>query len=219
MEHVPTETKEPVEEKHTPIIIKSERITLGYLGKDGYYHETKEEAHAATSLETKAQLLINDTIEKARSKAAEAQQAINESVKKAMINLAFKKALQGGQQGLRELELKLQNLRKKKSVDQIIHTPGIMQRWKNSQLKRFTPTTDTPIEQTPVPLKQYATRSNAILLKQNQYLEQTSRPAEPLDQDTRSNEVSLAKTSKVVATAKATIAKVLRYNKSAKSLL
>ncbi len=62
MEHVPTETKEPVKEKHVPVIIKSERITLGYLGKDGYYHETKEEAHAATSLKTKAQLLINDTI-------------------------------------------------------------------------------------------------------------------------------------------------------------
>ena len=81
MEHVPTETKEPVKEKHTPVTIKSEHITLGYLGKDGYYHETKEEALAATSLETRAQLLINDTIERAKDNATEARRAVNENVK------------------------------------------------------------------------------------------------------------------------------------------
>jgi len=63
MKHVLTETKEPVKEKHTPAVIKSECIALGYLGKDGYYHETRKEALAATNLKTKAQLLVNDTIE------------------------------------------------------------------------------------------------------------------------------------------------------------
>ncbi len=93
MEQVLTDTREPVEEKCTPAIIKSERITLGYLGKDGYYYKTKEEALAATSIEMKAQQLINKTIEQARINTTRARQAINETVKQAMINLAFKKAL------------------------------------------------------------------------------------------------------------------------------
>ncbi len=108
MEHILTETKELVEEKHMPVIIKSERIALGYLGKDGYYHETKEEA--ATSLKTRAQLLINNTIKQAKINATEARQAINKTVKRAMINLALKKVLQCGRQGLWELDQKLQNL-------------------------------------------------------------------------------------------------------------
>ena len=107
MEHMPTDTKEPVEEKHTPVAIKSECIALGYLGKDGYYQETEEEALAATSLKTKAQLLINDTIKQAKINAAEARQAINKTVKRAMINLAFRKAIQSGRQGLQELDQRL----------------------------------------------------------------------------------------------------------------
>ena len=54
MEQVPTETKEPVEEKHPPTVIKSEHISLGYQGKDGYYYETKEEALSATQPKTRA---------------------------------------------------------------------------------------------------------------------------------------------------------------------
>jgi len=54
MEQRPTETKEPVEEKCVPAVIRSEHIALGYLGKGGYYHETKEEALAATSLKMRA---------------------------------------------------------------------------------------------------------------------------------------------------------------------
>src|SRR6266851_7088420 len=98
MEQMPTETKEPVEEKCAPVIIKSERISLGYLGKDGYYHKTKEEALAAISLRMRAQLLINDTIKRAQVNTTRAQQAINKTVKRAMINLTLKKVLQGGQQ-------------------------------------------------------------------------------------------------------------------------
>jgi len=81
MKQVPTDTKEPVEEKQTLTVIKSEHITLGYLGKDGYYHETKEEALAAMSLKMRAQLLINDTIEQAKINAIKARQAINETIK------------------------------------------------------------------------------------------------------------------------------------------
>ncbi len=76
-----------------------------------------------------------------------------------------------------------------------------------------------PTEQTTVPQKQYITGSNAIPLKWNRYLEKASHPAEPLDQDIGSNEASLAKAPNVTTTVKATIAKVLHYNKSAKSLL
>ncbi len=87
-----TETKEPVEEKRTPIVIKSERISLGYPGKDSYYYETKEEALVAMNPKTGAQQLIDETI------------------KWAMIKVAFEKALQGGRRGLDELDRKLQNL-------------------------------------------------------------------------------------------------------------
>jgi len=117
MEQMPTEIKEPVKEKCAPVIIKSERIALGYLGKDSYYHKTKEEALAAMSLKTRAQLLINDTIEQAKINAARACQTINKTIKRAIINLALKKALQGGRQGLWELDQRLQNLQKKKLVD------------------------------------------------------------------------------------------------------
>src|SRR5216683_8095830 len=96
MEQVPTETKEPVKEKCPPTVIKSKHISLGYLGKDSYYYETKEEALLATHPKTRAQQLIDKT------------------VKRAMINMAFKKVLQYGQQGLWELEQRLQNLQKKK---------------------------------------------------------------------------------------------------------
>ncbi len=48
MEELPIEmpTKQ-VEERQQPTIIKSERISLGYLGRDGYYYPTKEEASSA----------------------------------------------------------------------------------------------------------------------------------------------------------------------------
>ena len=62
MEQMLTETKEPVEEKRTPIVIKSERISLGYPGKDSYYYETKEEALVAMNPKTGAQQLIDETI-------------------------------------------------------------------------------------------------------------------------------------------------------------
>ncbi len=170
MEHIPTETKEPVKEKHTPAVIMSERIALGYLGKDSYYHETKEEALVATSLKTKAQLLINDTIEQAKSNAVEARQAINQTVKQAMVNLALKKALQA-------------------------------------------------TEPTPISLQKYVTGSNTIPLKHNQYLEQNSHPAEPLNQNIGSNKALLERTLNAITMVKATTTKVLRYNRSAKSLL
>jgi len=54
--------------------------------------ETKEEALAAIHLKTRAQQLIDET------------------VKQAMIKVAFEKALRGGQQGLEELDRRLQKL-------------------------------------------------------------------------------------------------------------
>jgi hypothetical protein len=42
MEHVPTKVEETNEERRQPIVIKSIRIPLGYLAKDGYYYETKD---------------------------------------------------------------------------------------------------------------------------------------------------------------------------------
>ncbi len=75
IEQTLTETKEPVKEKHPPTIIKSKCILLEYPGKDSYYYETREEALAAMNPKTKAQQLIDET------------------VKQAMIKVAFEKAL------------------------------------------------------------------------------------------------------------------------------
>ncbi len=136
-----------------------------------------------------------------------------------MIILALRKALQGGRQGIWELEQKLQNLWKKKLVNQIIHAPETVQRWRNSQLKKLTPIIVASAEQAPTPLKRYVTGSNAIPLTRNQYLEQASHPAEPIDQSIRSIEASLEKNPNVITTVKATITKALQYSKSAKSLL
>ena len=129
-----------------------------------------------------------------------------------MIKVAFEKALQGGRRGLDELDRKLQNLQKKKLVDQIIHTPETVQHWRNSRLKKLTPIIIAPTEQTPVPQKQqkrYTTGSNTIPLKRNQYLKQANCPAEPLDQSIGSNKASLEGTPNMITMVKATITKAL----------
>jgi hypothetical protein len=76
-------------------------------------------------------------------------------------------------------------------VNQIIRNPEAVQHWRNSQLKELTPITITLTEQVVLRPKCYVTGSNAIPLKRNQYLEKATHPAEPLDQNTRSNKASL----------------------------
>ena len=63
MEHVPTKVEETNEEKRQPIIIESKRIPLGYLAKDGYYYETKEEALAATNKEAMVNQILAEVQE------------------------------------------------------------------------------------------------------------------------------------------------------------
>jgi len=104
-------------------------------------------------------------------------------------------------------------------VNQIIRDPEAVQRWRNSRLKKHTPITIVPTEQVAPRPKRYVTGSNAISLKRNRYLEKATCPAEPLDQNTRANKASLEGTPSVITTVKATIAKAIRFNKSAKSLL
>jgi hypothetical protein len=104
-------------------------------------------------------------------------------------------------------------------VNRIIKDPGAVQRWRNSRLKRLTPITITLTEQVVPRPKRYVTGSNAIPLKRNQYLEKVAHPAELLDQSTRSNKASLEETPSAITTMKAVIAKAIRFNKSAKSLL
>jgi hypothetical protein len=66
MEHVPTKVEETNEGKHQPIIIKSKHIPLGYLAKDGYYYETKEEALAATNKEAMVNKILTEVQEGSR---------------------------------------------------------------------------------------------------------------------------------------------------------
>jgi hypothetical protein len=76
-----------------------------------------------------------------------------------------------------------------------------------------------PTEQVVPQPRRYVTGSNAIPLKRNRYLEKATCPAEPLDQSTRSNKASLEETPSIITAVKAKIAKTIRFNKSAKSLL
>ena len=63
MEYVPTKVQETNEEKHQPTILKSKCIPLGYLAKDGYYYETKEEALAATNKEAMVNKILAEVQE------------------------------------------------------------------------------------------------------------------------------------------------------------
>jgi hypothetical protein len=66
MEHVLTKVEETNEEKCQPIVIKSKHIPLGYLAKDGYYYETKEEALAATNKEAMVNKILTEVQEGSR---------------------------------------------------------------------------------------------------------------------------------------------------------
>jgi len=66
MEHVPTEVEETNKEKCQPTTIKSKYIPLGYLAKDSYYYETKEEALAATNKEAMVNKILAEVQEGSR---------------------------------------------------------------------------------------------------------------------------------------------------------
>ena len=63
MEHVPTKVEETNKEKRQPIVIESKHILLGYLAKDGYYYETKEEALTATNKEVMVNKILAEVQE------------------------------------------------------------------------------------------------------------------------------------------------------------
>jgi hypothetical protein len=67
MEHVLTKVEETNKEKRPPVIIKSKCIPLGYLAKDGYYYETKEEALAATNKEAMVNKILTEVQEGSRN--------------------------------------------------------------------------------------------------------------------------------------------------------
>jgi hypothetical protein len=66
MEHVPTKVEKTNKERRQPTVIESKRIPLGYLAKDGYYYETKEEASAATNKEAMVNQILAEVQEGSR---------------------------------------------------------------------------------------------------------------------------------------------------------
>ena len=66
MEYVLTKVEETNKERRQPIVIESKRIPLGYLAKDGYYYETKEEALAATRKEAMVNKILAEVQEGSR---------------------------------------------------------------------------------------------------------------------------------------------------------
>ena len=62
-----TKVEETNEEKRQPIVIESIHIPLGYLAKDGYYYETKEEALAATNKEAMVNQILTEVQEGSRN--------------------------------------------------------------------------------------------------------------------------------------------------------
>ena len=66
MEHVLTKVEETNEERCQPIVIESKRIPLGYLAKDGYYYEIREEALAATNKEAMVNQILTEVQEGSR---------------------------------------------------------------------------------------------------------------------------------------------------------
>jgi hypothetical protein len=215
MEHVLTKVKETNEEKCQPTIIKSKRILLGYLAKDGYYYETKEEALAATNKEAMVNKILIEVQEGSCS-----IQSVLDAINKMQATKLIKRVIHNAKTQSEALIKKVIDKAKKAVlVNQIIRNLEAVQCWRNSRLKKLTPITITPTEQVTPRAKCYVIGSNAIPLKPNQYCEKMTCPAEPLDQNTRSNKESLEETPNVITTVRAMIAKAIWYNKSAKTLL
>ena len=215
MEHIPTKVEETNEKKRQPIVIESKRIPLGYLAKDGCYYETKEEALAATNKEAMVNQILAEVQEGSRD-----IQSVLDAINRTRAAKLIKRVIHNAKAQSEALIKRVVDKAKKAVlVKQIIRNPEAVQRWRNSRLKKHTPITIMPTEQVVPQSKHYVTGSNAIPLKRNRYLEKAIHPAEPLYQSTRSNKASLEETPSIITTVKATIAKAIRFNKSAKSLL
>jgi hypothetical protein len=215
MEHVPTKVEETSKEKHQPIVIESKCIPLGYLAKDGYYYETKEEALAATNKEAMVNKILAEVQEGSCS-----IQSVLDTINKTWATKLIKRVVHNAKAQSEALVKKvIDKVKKAVLVNWIIRDLEAVQRWRNSRLKKHTPITIMLTEQVVPQPKRYVIGSNAIPLKRNRYLEKATHPAEPLDQSTRSNKASLEETPSVITTIKAAIAKAIQYSKSAKSLL
>ena len=215
MEHVPTKVEETNKEKRQPIIIESKRIPLGYLAKDGYYYETKEEALAATNKE----MMVNQILAEVQEGSRDIQSVLDAINRTRAAKLIKRVVHNAKAQSEALIKRVVDKAKKAVLVDRIIKDPGAVQRWRNSRLKKLTPITITPTEQVIPRPRRYVTGPNAIPLERNRYLEKATHPAEPLDQSTRSNKASLEETPSIITVVKAKIAKAIRFNKLAKSLL
>jgi hypothetical protein len=163
MEHVLTKVEETNEEKRQPIIIESKRIPLGYLAKDGYYCETKEEALAATNKEA----MVNKILAEVQEGSCDVQSvldAINRTRAARLIKRVVHNAKAQSEALIKEV---VDKAKKAVLVNQIIRNPEVVQRWRNSRLKKLTPITVTPTEQVTLRPRCYVTGSNAIPLKRN----------------------------------------------------
>jgi hypothetical protein len=215
MEYVLTKVEETNKERRQPIVIESKRIPLGYLAKDGYYYETKEKALAATNKEA----MVNQILAEVQEGSCDIQSVLN-AINRMQAAKLIKRVVHNAKAQSEALIKKVVDKAKKAVlVNRIIEDPGAVQCWRNSRLKKHTPIIIVLTEQVVPRPKHYVTGSNAIPLKRNRYLEKAAYPAEPLDQSTRSNKASLEETLSVITMVKATIAKAIRFNKSAKSLL
>jgi hypothetical protein len=128
MEHVPTKVEETNEEKHQPIVIESKRIPLGYLAKDSYYYETKEEALAATNKEAMVNQILAEVQEGSRD-----IQSVLDAINRTRAAKLIKRVVHNAKAQSEALIKKVIDKAKKAVlVNRIIKDPGAVQRWRNS---------------------------------------------------------------------------------------
>jgi len=143
MEHVLTKVEETNKEKHQPIVIESRCIPLGYLAKDGYYYETKEEALAATNKEA----MVNKILAEVQEGSHDIQSVLD-AINRTRAAKLIKRVVHNAKAQSEALIKKVVDKAKKAVlVNRIIKDPGAVQHWRNSQLKKLTPITIMPTEQ------------------------------------------------------------------------
>jgi hypothetical protein len=128
MEHVPTKVEETNKEKRQPIVIESRRIPLGYLAKDGYYYETKEEALAATNKEAMVSQILTEVQEGSRD-----IQSVLDAINRTRAAKLIKRVVHNVRAQSEALIKKVVNPAKKAVlVNRIIKDPEAVQCWRNS---------------------------------------------------------------------------------------
>jgi hypothetical protein len=128
MEHMPTKVEETNKEKCQPIIIESRRIPLGYLAKDGYYYETKEEALAATNKEAMVNKILAEVQEGLRD-IQSVLDAINRTRAARLIKWVVHNAKAQSKALIKKV---IDKAKKAVLVNQIVRNPEAVQRWRNS---------------------------------------------------------------------------------------